>query len=331
MSIKTDRLRVSAIITTYNAAHFVGEAIESVLAQTRLPDEIVVIDDGSTDDTARVVARYASHGVRYVYKRNGGPGSARNRGIRETSGDLVAFLDADDLWLPPKTELQLAYVAAHPDVALVSCDRWTWKFEKDRRYLERFGPRRNLDARREVMVRNIVGNPSQVMVRRDALIAAGCFDTTMRWAEEWDLWVRIAARGSLGFVHQPLSVYRWHSGGLAHENMWRRLSGQQAIAFRAISAFQPVWRRPLLLLRAWTDVEVMRATYAVDFDMPRRTQLYHALRVLIYPFENPQEQVRVALRGLLGRKWYTALVDRTPLARLRLRGAQPVDLEWRQI
>src|SRR5438094_1927496 len=98
---------VSAIITTYNYAQFIDGAIECALQQTRRPDEIVVVDDGSTDETAEIVARYSAEGVRYVYKENGGAGSARNRGIRETDGDLLAFLDADDRWALEKTDLQL--------------------------------------------------------------------------------------------------------------------------------------------------------------------------------------------------------------------------------
>ena len=98
---------VSAIITTYNYGRFIEGAIDSVLHQTRPPDEVVVVDDGSTDDTAAIVARYRSRGVRYIYQQNAGAGSARNRGIQATSGELVAFLDADDRWLPDKIALQL--------------------------------------------------------------------------------------------------------------------------------------------------------------------------------------------------------------------------------
>src|SRR3954454_14488963 len=105
---------ISAIITTYNYAQFIAAAIESVLNQTRRPDEIVVVDDGSTDHTATIVATYAAQGVRYVFKANGGAGSARNRGLRETTGDLVTFLDADDRWLPDKLERQLDHLARYP-------------------------------------------------------------------------------------------------------------------------------------------------------------------------------------------------------------------------
>lgn len=313
--------KVSAVITTYNSAHFVVAAIESVLAQTRAPDEILVIDDGSTDDTAQVVARYAARGVRYLYQENGGPSAARNRGLRESGGELVAFLDADDLWLPEKLERQLAHLAARPELGLVSCDRWVWKVEKGWRYQERFGPRRGADARREVMVRNIVGNPSQVLARRAALLAVGGFDRSMRWAEEWELWTRLAARAPLGFVREPLMIYRWHSTGLAHEKVWERLPGQLAIAFRAIGAFQPAWRRPLLLLRAWSLVEMTRATYAVDFQLPREVQVRHGLRALAYPFEEPREKTRVAVRALMGGDIYQRARARLVPARLRRAGA----------
>src|SRR5215217_5410985 len=90
--------RVSAIITTYNYDRFLPTSIESVLGQTRRPDEILMVDDGSTDGTTATVARYAADGVRYVDQEHRGGSAARNRGLAESRGDLVAFLDADDWW-----------------------------------------------------------------------------------------------------------------------------------------------------------------------------------------------------------------------------------------
>ena len=116
--------RVSVVITTYNYERFVAAAIESVLRQTVRPDEIVVVDDGSTDATAAVVARYAARGVRYIRQANAGPGAARNRGIRETRGDLIAFLDADDRWLPDKLARQLAHLRRYPAAGLVTGGEW---------------------------------------------------------------------------------------------------------------------------------------------------------------------------------------------------------------
>src|SRR5690348_13396065 len=106
--------RVSVVIPSYNSAQYVGAAIESVLVQT-VPDvEILVVDDGSKDATREVVARYGDR-ARYLYQENAGVAVARNHGIRESSGEWIGFLDADDTWLPQKLERQLAALAAAPE------------------------------------------------------------------------------------------------------------------------------------------------------------------------------------------------------------------------
>ncbi len=108
--------RISVIIPVYNGARYLGEAIESVLAQTRPPDEVVVVDDGSTDDSALVAQRYP---VRLMQQTNLGASVARNHGVEAAQGDLLAFLDADDLWLPGKLEQQLTWLDEQPDLDVV--------------------------------------------------------------------------------------------------------------------------------------------------------------------------------------------------------------------
>src|SRR5260370_27491420 len=117
-----EQRRVSAIITAFNGEAFIAAAIESVLGQTRPADEIVVVDDGSTDDTAAIVERFHSRGVRLVRQENRGPSEARNRGIAETTGNLIAFLDCDDLWVPAKTERQIEHLLDHPAVGPLTSD-----------------------------------------------------------------------------------------------------------------------------------------------------------------------------------------------------------------
>lgn len=95
-------MRVSAVITAYNSETFVKDAVESVLRQTLPVNEVVVVDDGSSDRTGEIVKQFAERGVRYLYQDNQGPGAARNCGVNETSGELIAFLDADDIWLKHK-------------------------------------------------------------------------------------------------------------------------------------------------------------------------------------------------------------------------------------
>src|SRR5438445_9254645 len=113
---------VSVVIATYNYGRFVTQAVESVLAQTYVNIEIIVVDDGSDDDTREQLAPYGDR-IRYIYQENQSVAAARNTGIRAATGDLIAFLDADDVWHPHKLELQMHYLADHPAVALVAVER----------------------------------------------------------------------------------------------------------------------------------------------------------------------------------------------------------------
>ena len=119
-------MQISAVITAYNSEFFVKDAIESVLNQSLPADEIVVVDDGSSDRTSGIVKQFGGRGVRYLYQDNLGPGAARNRGVYETKGELIAFLDADDIWLEHKNQMQRDFLLKHPDVAMVSGFAWWW-------------------------------------------------------------------------------------------------------------------------------------------------------------------------------------------------------------
>lgn len=195
---------VSVVIPTYNRACFLPAAVASIRAQTHPCADVVIVDDGSTDDTAQVVARLGD-GIRYIRQHNAGPGAARNRGIREARGDLVAFLDTDDRWLPDKTARQVAVMQREPRVALVSADmaiedehgtvQVPSNFER-RGMLTFFaglGGRPVPDAPRRLLQVNFI-NTSTVLARRDVLQTLGGFDTRLRYGEDLELWLRIAAQ-----------------------------------------------------------------------------------------------------------------------------------------
>ena len=110
---------VSVIIPSYNCEPFLAEAIESVFAQTYRPKEVIVVDDGSTDQTAAIARSYKE--VQYIYQANQGPAIARNNGIATARGDFIAFIDHDDMWLPNKLEVQIEYLLEHPYVGLSIC------------------------------------------------------------------------------------------------------------------------------------------------------------------------------------------------------------------
>jgi glycosyltransferase involved in cell wall biosynthesis len=214
MASSAPRPTVSVVIPTYNAAELLPEAVESVLEQTYEDFEIIVVDDGSTDETPDVMGTYTED-VRYIRKENGGSASARNRGIREARGEYVAFLDADDRWRSTKLEVQMREHAANPALAwsyseahLVDHETGEVLFRKSQTR-----PRYGGDILRKLLRGNFV-TPSTVLVERSVFDDVGTFDESSlhRISEDWDLWLRIAARHPIRYIEEPLVEMRQHTG-----------------------------------------------------------------------------------------------------------------------
>jgi glycosyltransferase involved in cell wall biosynthesis len=214
-----DRLRavtafVSVVIPCYNHGRFLGAAIESVLGQGRCRPEVVVVDDGSSDDTARVAARYG--GVRCVRRRNQGLAAARNAGLDATHAPYVVFLDADDRLLPGALVVGAAALEARPDAGFaVGRHR---RIAVDGRPLPlRPHPRVDGDHYASLIRRCWIAMPATVMHRRTALDAVGRFDPALRHAEDYDLYLRVAARFPIVDHHTEVAEYRQHAGTLSRE------------------------------------------------------------------------------------------------------------------
>jgi hypothetical protein len=210
---------VSVVIAAYNEAETIRDALRSVLAQTVPPAEIVVVDDGSTDDTARIVVREFP-GCRLIAQANAGPAAARNRGIAASTGAWVAFLDADDAWAPRKLEWQLRSAAVEPTV-----DVWCGEAARvnaDGGPIPESSPEPGGGEVRPIPLREFLDhNPvatSTVLIRRRALEALGGFDERFRGPEDYDLWLRAAARFRIGFLAAPLAFYRYRTGRLSTDD-----------------------------------------------------------------------------------------------------------------
>jgi hypothetical protein len=203
---------VSVVIPAYNASRWIGEALESVLAQDFTDYEIIVVDDGSTDDTARVVETYRER-VRCIRKPNGGVSSARNVGIRAGGGAYVAFLDADDLWTSDKLRLQLE-VLTRNEVAWVYSDAWAFDGESGV-VLHRLGKvvrQYDGDILEALFVKNCIPSPTPV-IRRSVFEHIGCFDEAAKLSigEDLCMWLKIAAEYPIALVPVPLAYYRVHA------------------------------------------------------------------------------------------------------------------------
>lgn len=201
-------LSVSTVIPAYNAAGFVGRAIDSALAQG-LAQQIIVVDDGSTDDTARVVSAYGTQ-VELLRTPNRGVSAARNEAIRRAKGEFVAFLDADDEWLPGKLSVQLALFERHPEIGTVIADEVHVDAQGEVVRPSFFGTR--TFAKELPNKSGVVGKPltwlvkesffptSSVVTRRSVLGQAGFFDESLSIVEDRDMWIRLALAAPVGIV-----------------------------------------------------------------------------------------------------------------------------------
>lgn len=294
----------------YNKRETVVEAIESMLAQTRVPDEIVIVDDGSTDGSADLVeARYGNNSlIRLIRQENRGVSAARNRAISSTKAPLLAFLDGDDRWLPQRIEKQAAIMESRQNCMIVIpaamiCDErngTTW-IEGDRinrdTYLSEYFREEQLPV------------CSGIMVHRTALDQLGLFDESLRMGEDHDLWLRVMMRYGFEHLAEPLVWYRaCRSESLP--SVERDFAGND----KYFAKHRYTFGRGLIGQSTW------RAAYAAVLRKHaiwylRHNEGFRALRRLakaiwMWPFFNPKELTKAGLEYLLGPRAYASTVSR---------------------
>jgi O-antigen/teichoic acid export membrane protein/glycosyltransferase involved in cell wall biosynthesis len=222
---------VSVIVTTYNYGHYLAEALTSVQCQTFTDWELIVIDDGSCDDTPTIVERFlADPRVRYHRIEHAGPSAARNLGLRLARAPLVAFLDADDLWLREKLERQVALFEADPTLGVVYSRRLLID-EQGRELVFREAELQRGQVL-EAMFRNNFVCFSSAMVRRSVFEVVGSFDEKLPLAVDYDLWLRVARRYRFDYVDKPLVKYR-----TGHANLSRRAEERLLTALGIMDRF----------------------------------------------------------------------------------------------
>ncbi|AMM40936.1 glycosyltransferase-like protein, family 2 [Candidatus Desulfofervidus auxilii] len=215
--------KVSIIIPTYNRAQFLKEAIESVFNQTYQNYELIVVDDGSEDNTKQIIARYKDR-LTYTDIPHQGVSKARNTGVNLAKGEFICFLDSDDLWLPKKLEFQMAFFDSHPD-ALICQTEEIWV-----RNGIRVNPKKHCLKPSGMMfaqsLRRCLISPSAVMMHRRLFDLVGLFDESFLACEDYDLWLRVTARYPVYLLSLPLVIKRGgHSDQLSRKvealDKWR--------------------------------------------------------------------------------------------------------------
>jgi len=210
---------VSVIIPTYNRAAYLQKALQSVKEQTYQSLEIIVIDDGSTDDTRIMLEGYEVQ-LRYFYQENKGISGARNTGIRNANGEYVAFLDSDDYWVPEKTAQQVELFKQHPEYGLVASRCASIRL--DGSYRERNRPGKSGWILEDLFKANFI-RTSAAMVKKECFKGIGLFDEELKECEEYDLWLRIAAQYPMGFINKSLAVYVDNPEGISNDSLTGRL------------------------------------------------------------------------------------------------------------
>ena len=291
-------LTVSVVIPTYNHARFLGQAIDSVLAQTLSPSEVIVVDDGSTDNTAAELVHYANR-IRLVRQQNQGVSAARNNGAEIATGDLLAFLDADDIWLPRKMERQVERFATESELGLVHCgtediDHTGKPLNRHLDGLDGWVAMEMLLFRRAV----ILGGGSGIVIPRAVFKEVRGFDRKLSTSADWDLYYRIASLYKVGFVPEILLQYRLHSTNM-HGNA-RAMERDMLLAYdKAFSDADAQLRR--LRTRCYGN---LHAVLAGSFFSAREYRGFarHAVKSLLLTPDNISQFAGFPLRRWRRRK-----------------------------
>ena len=253
---------VSVVIPTYNRSEFLRESVGSVLAQTFCDLELIVVDDGSSDDTYEVISSFSDPRIHYEYQENCGVSSARNLGVSRSCTPYLAFLDSDDVWLPDKLERQLSFFGERTDISICQTEE-VWV-----RNGHRVNPKQKHAKHSgwifEDCLPLCIVSPSAVMFRREAFDALAGFDESFPACEDYDLWLRAALRYEIHTLSEPLIIKR---GG--HED---QLSRQWGLDVWRIKALEKILDDPMLSdeYRALVIAEIIRRSRIVAAGAKKR-------------------------------------------------------------
>lgn len=326
---------VSVVIPSYNGARLIGQTLASALAQTHPRLEVIVVDDGSTDDTEGAVRPYRDRIV-YVRQENRGLAGARNAGMARATGELVAWLDADDLWIPEKVALQVAVLRRHPECVMVASDFSafddTGYFDRShlREYFAAVGrtpgdlagmfphqeeletrddprlgpglPERVVLYWGEVHRRLIFGNillPSTVLFRREAASRAGALDAAFRRDADWEYLLRVSAQGGVAFVDHPLLRYRLSPGQMSSDKHLADIALSRLLVLERLTARDPSLLGDPEFRRRLGYSHLVAANSLAD--VRRLEGARHLLRSLAYGHADVRS-VRTAAKLLLPRR-----------------------------
>lgn len=250
---------VSVVIPTYNRAGTILNAIDSVLAQTYKSIEIIVVDDGSTDNTNEILSQYGDK-IKYIYKINGGVSSARNAGIKEAKGEYIALFDSDDSWSPVKIEKQMAYLLEHPGYGIAISDIEYWDEDSHKVKVSKL---RETIARDGYILEFVLKLPvmtcSYMLIKKEVFNQVGYFDESFKTADDFDMILRICSKYKAVLIEEPLIKYKKSDNSVSH----RLFSGNRLRAIEKLYTYAPEFVRENKELLEQTKASI-NMSYAED-------------------------------------------------------------------
>ncbi len=275
-----NRCPVSVIIPSYNRAMFLERAIVSVLKQTRLCSELIIVDDGSTDDTRALVSHLMSstrQSIRLIYQKNRGPAAARNAGVRAAQFPYLAFLDSDDHWYKDKLARHYQVLAGHPDY-LISHTREKWL----RRGAHLNQKKKHIPPHGDIFERCLklcVVGMSTVMMKKELFDSVGLFDESLPCCEDYDLWLRVSCRYPFLLIDEPLTV---KEGGREDQVSYQYRRGMDRLRIDSLTSLLDAdildGRQSRMTLQALKNKAVIFGNGCLKHG---RTELGHAYLALI--------------------------------------------------
>ncbi len=287
--------KVSVVLPTYNRASLLKRAIKSILNQTYQDFEMIIVDDGSTDNTENVVKGFGNEGIRYIsHDNNRGAGAARNTGIKVARGRYIAFLDSDNQWLPEKLEKQMQFIQHKTEDVVVYTDYWDW--ENRRHMLSHRKIQKDGDIHDILLEDNFI-DTSTVLVSKECLHKAGLFDETLPRYQDWELWIRLSKYYRFVYLDEPLAKVHFTPGCITSND--EALLPARRIIFE--KHFEDIAKRPDLLARHLYALGCP-TIYFGEFT-EGRNYLWRAVKT--YPWK-PRYLI-TAFLALFGRSFYLAI------------------------
>jgi glycosyltransferase involved in cell wall biosynthesis len=298
---------ISIIVPVYNGEKTIEETIATALRQTFKDFELIVVNDGSKDTTLEIVSNIQDPRLRIFSYENKGQAASRNRGLAHATGEFIAFLDADDLWTPDKLGFQLMALEENPQAAVAYS--WTDLIDESGKFLRRGAHVTvNGDVFARLLLSNFLDNGSNALIRKQALTEVGGFDESLPPAEDWDMWLRLAAHYQFVAVPFPQVLYRVSTNS-ASSNVLRMESASLKVIERALAQAPEALQRlkPRILANTYKYL-----TYKALEGYPERQKSLIASRFLWHAIKNDPALLRarvlwkvwlvIAITGLLPAK-----------------------------